>query len=338
VAEAPPVDLRSDTVTRPTPAMRRAMAEAEVGDDVYGEDPAIRALEERVADLFGHEAALFVPSGTMGNQIGMRLVCEPGQEVLCDADAHVVTYEMGAAAAIFGISTRTVVSKDGRLDAAQLIEQVRPKDNWHLTATAAIAVENSHNRGGGLVQPLDQLQTLWGWSRQAGVAVHLDGARIWNAHVASGVALSTYGGLADTASVCFSKGLGTPVGSVLVASAERIATARLWRKRLGGGMRQVGVLAAACTYALDHHLGRLAEDHEHAQLLAKRLGVDPSSVETNMVVLDDVEAPMVAEAAKAQGVLVSQVSARKIRLVTHLDVDRAGIDRAADVLAELLAR
>jgi threonine aldolase len=332
------IDLRSDTVTKPTPAMRRAMAEAEVGDDVYEEDPAVRALEERTAELFGHEAALFVPSGTMGNQIGMRLVCEPGQEVLCDADAHVVTYEMGAAAAIFGISTRTVVSAGGRLDAAQLIEQVRPKDDWHLTATAAVAVENSHNRGGGLVQPLDQLQQLWDWSRQADVAVHLDGARIWNAHVASGVPLSTYGGLADTASVCFSKGLGTPVGSVLVASAERIATARLWRKRLGGGMRQVGVLAAACTYALDHHLPRLGEDHEHAQLLAKRLGVDPASVETNMVVLDDVEAPLVAEAAKAQGVLVSQVSARRIRLVTHLDVDRAGIDRAADVLAELLHR
>src|SRR5215204_2330643 len=290
--------------------MRRAMAEAEVGDDVYGEDPTITALEERVAHLFGHEAALFVPSGTMGNQIGMRLVCEPGQEVLCDADAHVVTYEMGAAAAIFGISTRTVVSRrpgrwggqeTGRLDAAQLIEQVRPKDNWHLTATAAIAVENSHNRGGGLVQPLEELRELWEWSRDADVAVHLDGARIWNASVASGVDLATYGRLADTASVCFSKGLGTPVGSVLVASAERIATARLWRKRLGGGMRQVGVLAAACTYALDHHYDRLAEDHEHAQLLAKRLGIDPPSVETNMVVLDDVEAPLVAEAAKAQG-------------------------------------
>jgi threonine aldolase len=332
------IDLRSDTVTRPTPGMRRAMADAEVGDDVYAEDPSIRALEERTAELFGHEAALFVPSGTMGNQIGMRLVCEPGQEVLCDADAHVVTYEMGAAAAIFGISTRTVVSDGGRLDAQQLIAQVRPKDNWHLTATAAIAVENSHNRGGGLVQPLDELQQLWDWSRGADVAVHLDGARIWNAHVASGVPLATYGRLADTASVCFSKGLGTPVGSVLVGSAERIATARLWRKRLGGGMRQVGVLGAACLYALDHHLGRLAEDHEHAQLLAKRLGVDPSTVETNMVVLDGIEASLVAEAAKARGVLVSQVSASRIRLVTHLDVDRAGIDRAADVLAELLGR
>jgi threonine aldolase len=268
----------------------------------------------------------------------MRLVCEPGQEVLCDADAHVVTYEMGAAAAIFGISTRTVVSSGGRLDAQQLIDQVRPKTDWHLTATAAVAVENSHNRGGGLVQPLDELQKLWDWSRGAGVAVHLDGARIWNAHVASGVPLSTYGGLADTASVCFSKGLGTPVGSVLVSSAERIATARLWRKRLGGGMRQVGVLAAACLYALDHNLGRLGEDHEHAQLLAKRLGVDPASVTTNMVVLDGVNAPVVAEAAKAQGVLISQVSASRIRLVTHLDVDGAGVDRAADVLGELLAR
>ncbi|MGY1652766.1 threonine aldolase family protein [Geodermatophilus sp. SYSU D01119] len=332
------IDLRSDTVTRPTPAMRRAMAEAEVGDDVYGEDPAVRALEERVADLFGHEAALFVPSGTMGNQIGMRLVCEPGQEVLCDADAHVVTYEMGAAAAVFGISTRTVVSDGGLLDAGALIGQVRPRGDWHLTATAAVAVENTHNRGGGRVQPLGELQRLWDWSREAGVAVHLDGARIWNASVAAGIDLATYGRLADTASVCLSKGLGAPVGSVLVASAERIAAGRLWRKRLGGGMRQAGVLAAAGLYALDAHLARLAEDHEHARLLAKRLGVDPATVETNMVVVDDVPAPVVAEAAKAQGVLVSQVNPRRVRLVTHLDVDRAAVERAGDVLAALLDR
>jgi threonine aldolase len=332
------VDLRSDTVTTPTPAMRRAMAEAEVGDDVYGEDPAINALEERVAALLGHEAGLFVPSGTMGNQIGMRLLAEPGQEVLADADAHVVTYEMGATAAVFGIQTRTVVSGSGRLDADTLIAQVRPGDDWHVTATAAIAVENTHNRGGGLVQPLAELRKLWDWSRGAGVAVHLDGARLFNAHVASGVDLATYGRLADTVSVCLSKGLGAPVGSVLLSSADRIATGRLWRKRLGGGMRQAGVLAAAGLYALDHHVERLAEDHEHARLLAKRLGADESAVETNMVVLDDVPAPMLAEGAKAQGVLISQVSARRIRLVTHLDVDRAGIERAADVLAELLDR
>jgi threonine aldolase len=332
------VDLRSDTVTRPTEAMRRVMAEAEVGDDVYGEDPTINALEERVAGLMGHEAGLFVPSGTMGNQIGLRLVAEPGQEVLCDADAHVVTYEMGATAAVFGISTRTVVSDGGRLDADALIAQVRPKSDWHLTSTAAIAVENTHNRGGGIVQPLEELQKLWNWSRGAGVAVHLDGARLFNAHVASGVDLATYGGLADTASVCLSKGLGAPVGSVLVSSAERIGVARLWRKRLGGGMRQAGVLAAAGLHALDHHLDRLAEDQEHARLLAKRLGVDPATVETNMVVLEDVPAAMLAEGAKAQGVLVSKVSETRIRLVTHLDVDRAGIDRAADVLAALLDR
>jgi threonine aldolase len=274
----------------------------------------------------------------MGNQIGMRLLAEPGQEVLADADAHVVTYEMGATAAVFGIQTRTVVSGSGRLDADTLIAQVRPGDDWHVTATAAIAVENTHNRGGGLVQPLAELRKLWDWSRGAGVAVHLDGARLFNAHVASGVDLATYGRLADTVSVCLSKGLGAPVGSVLLSSADRIATGRLWRKRLGGGMRQAGVLAAAGLYALDHHVERLAEDHEHARLLAKRLGADESAVETNMVVLDDVPAPMLAEGAKAQGVLISQVSARRIRLVTHLDVDRAGIERAADVLAELLDR
>jgi threonine aldolase len=332
------IDLRSDTVTRPTAEMRRAMADAEVGDDVYGEDPTINALEERVAGLMGHAAGLFVPSGTMGNQIGMRLLAQPGEEVLADADAHVVTYEMGAAAAVFGLSTRTVVSAGGRLDADRLIAQVRPRGDWHVTSTAAIAVENTHNRGGGLVQPLGELQKLWDWSRAAGVGIHLDGARLFNAHVASGVDLATYGRLADTASVCLSKGLGAPVGSVLVSSADRIAAGRLWRKRLGGGMRQAGVLAAAGLYALDHHVERLAEDHEHARLLAKRLGADESGVETNMVVLDDVPAPMLAEGAKAQGVLVSQVSATRVRLVTHLDVDRAGIEHAADVLAELLDR
>ncbi|CCH88919.1 L-allo-threonine aldolase [Modestobacter italicus] len=331
------VDLRSDTLTRPTPAMRRAMAEAEVGDDVYREDPTVNALEERVAELFGHEAALFVPSGTMGNQIGLRLVCEPGQEVLGDADAHILTYEMGAAAALFGLSSRTVVSAGGRLSADQLIAQVRPHGDWHLTATAAVAVENSHNRGGGLVQPLAELQRLFDWSRGAGVNVHLDGARVFNASVASGVPLSTYGQLADTASVCLSKGLGAPIGSVLVASAERIAAGRLWRKRLGGGMRQVGVLAAAGLHALDHHVERLAEDHEHARLLAERLGVDPATVETNMVVVQGVPAPAVAEAAKAQGVLVGQVSADRIRLVTHLDVDRAGIEHAAKVVSQVIA-
>ena len=330
------VDLRSDTVTRPTAAMRRAMAEAEVGDDVYREDPTLRALEERVAGLMGHEDALFVPSGSMGNQIAMRLVCEPGEEILADADAHVFTYELGAAAALFGLSSRTVVSDGGRLDAEQVIGQVRPRGDWHVVPTAAIAVENTHNRGGGLLQPLDQLQRLWDWSRTAHVSVHLDGARVFNAAVATGKDLATFGRLADTASVCLSKGLGAPVGSVIVASSERIATARILRKRLGGGMRQAGILAAAGLYALDHHVDRLADDHEHARLLAARLGLDPAAVETNIVVVDGVNAPKVAEAAKAQGVLVGQVGPSRLRLVTHLDVDRAGVDRAVEVLAPLL--
>jgi threonine aldolase len=268
----------------------------------------------------------------------MRLVCEPGEEVLADAEAHVFTYELGAAAALFGLSSRTVVSTSGRLDADQLISQVRPRGDWHVVPTAAVAVENTHNRGGGIVQPLDQLQKLWDWSRTAGVSVHLDGARVWNAAVATGKDLATYGRLADTASVCLSKGLGAPVGSVIVSSAERIAAARIWRKRLGGGMRQAGILAAAGSYALDHHYERLADDHEHARLLAARLGLDPTAVETNIVVVDGVNAPVVAEAAKAQGVMVSQVSPTRLRLVTHLDVDRAGVDRAVDVLGPLLGR
>ena len=330
------IDLRSDTVTKPTPGMRRAMAEAEVGDDVYGEDPTIRALEERVAGLFGHEAGLFVPSGTMGNQIGLRLVCEPGQEVLCDSEAHIVTYEMGAAAVLFGISTRTVVSDGGRLDTAQLIDQVRPHGNWHLTATAAVAVENTHNRGGGLVQPLDQLQALWDWSRQAGVNVHLDGARIWNAAVATGTSLRAYGAVADAMQVSLSKGLGAPVGSLLLGGADMVAASRVWRKRLGGGWRQAGVLAAAGMYALDHHIERLADDHASARLLAEACGVDPSTVDTNIVVVPCDDPASVVSRAREAGVFTSAVGPRSLRLVTHLDVTAEAARRAADVLGPLV--
>jgi threonine aldolase len=317
--------------------MREAMAAAAVGDDVYGEDPTVNALQEEVAALFGHEAALFTPTGSMANQICLQLLVPPGGELLCDADAHVVTYELGAAAAYGGISTRTWPAFGAEIDPDQVAGMVRPA-SFHAVATRAIAVEQTHNRGGGGVIPLSTLRTLRQVADTAGAGLHCDGARIWHAHVADGVPLAQYGALFDTLSVCLSKGLGAPVGSVLVGSAERVARAREIRKRLGGGMRQVGVLAAAGLYALDHHYDRLAEDHEHAQLLAKRLGVDPSTVETNMVVLDDVAAPLIAEAAKAQGVLVSQVSPRRIRLVTHLDVDRVAVERAADVLAELLDR
>lgn len=331
------VDLRSDTVTRPTPGMREAMAAAEVGDDVYLEDPTVNALEAEVAALFGHEAALYVPTGTMGNQICLRLLAGPGEEILADADAHIVTYEHGAAAALFGIQTRTVVSKRGLFDTDELLAQVREGD-WHTMGTNAVAVENTHNRGGGSIQPLAELTRLSAELRDRGVALHIDGARLWNASVASGTSLLAYGELADTLSVCLSKGLGAPVGSIIIASTERIAAARILRKRLGGGMRQVGVLAAAGRYALAHHIDRLADDHARAQLLARRLGVAVEDVQTNIVRLDGVDAPGLAKAAAEQGVLISQVASDRVRLLTHLDVDDAGVRRAGDVLVELLDR
>lgn len=333
----PAVDLRSDTVTRPTAAMRQAMADADVGDDVYAEDPTVNALEAEVAALFGHEAALFVPSGTMGNQISLRLLAEPGQEILCDSDAHIVTYEMGAAAALFGLSTRTIPGGRGRFELDAYVPQVRPPD-WHTVRTAVIAVENTHNRGGGSIQPFDELKALRAYAAEAGLSVHCDGARIWNAHVATDISLAEYGGLFDTLSVCLSKGLGAPVGSLIVSTRGRIASARVLRKRLGGGMRQAGVLAAAGRHALHHHVARLADDHGRARRLAEALdGHLNAGPETNIVVLDVAgEAHTLAAAARDEGVLISVVSPTRIRLVTHLDVDDDGIDRAVGVLTSLL--
>ncbi len=318
------VDLRSDTLTRPTAAMLAAMGSAEVGDDVYGEDPTVNALEAEVAGLFGHEAALFVPTGVMGNQLALRVLVPPTDELLCDSDAHIVTYEGGAAAAYGGISTRTVTSVDGLLDPAAVLAQVRPA-GYGTTVTRAVAVEQTHNRGGGRVHPLDALRTLRSGLSASGAALHCDGARIWNASVASGTPLSAYGALFDTLSVCLSKGLGAPVGSVLVSSAERVAHARSLRRGLGGGWRQAGVLAAAGRYALAHHVERLADDHRRAASIATRLGV---VAETNIVPVDltgtAYDAPALAAAARAEGVLLSVVGPHRVRLVTHLDVDDAG--------------
>ena len=340
------VDLRSDTLTRPTDGMRKAMAAAEVGDDVYGEDPSVNALEDEVAGRLAHEAAVFVPSGTMGNLIAMRLVVPPGEELLCDADAHVVTYEAGGAAQLGGIQTRTIVSARGRLEPADVSAQIRPV-GYHAVATRAVAVEQTHNRGGGAVYPLATLTELRAITAAAGIALHMDGARIWNASVATGVPLAAYGGLADTLSVCLSKGLGAPVGSLVVCTAEQAATARLLRRRLGGAMRQAGVLAAAGRYALAHHLDRLADDHARARRLAERIAdaapavADPAAVETNIVSLDLTKAaydgPTLAARARADGVLVSVLGPQRARLVTHLDLDDAGIDRAAEVISRLLA-
>jgi len=327
------VDLRSDTLTRPTEAMRAAMARAEVGDDCYGEDPSVRALEERVAGLLGHDAAVFVPSGTMGNQIALRLLVPSAGELVCDADAHVVTYEGGGAAQHGGIQTRTVPG--GRLDLDAVLAEVRPR-GYGTVPTSAVAVEQTHNRAGGLVHPLEQLQRLREETRARGVSLHCDGARIWNAHVASGVPLASYGGLFDTLSVCLSKGLGAPVGSLVVCGQELADEARVIRRRLGGGWRQAGLLAAAGLHAVDHHLERLGEDHARAERLAEALGLP--APQTNIVLLDVEAAPTVAAAAADQGVRVGVVGPTRLRLVTHLNVDDTGVDRAVEVMAGLLER
>ncbi len=342
-----PVDLRSDTVTRPTAGMRQAMAEADVGDDVYAEDPTVNQLESEVAERLGHEAGLFTPTGSMANMLGVRLLVQAGQELLCDSLAHVVRAELGGHAALAQVTTRTWSAPRGQLDAQVALAMATPDAGPHLVSTAAFAVENTHNFGGGTVQPIEQLRALREGATALGIRIHLDGARLWNAHVATGVPLAEYGACADTVSVCLSKGLGAPIGSVLVSSAERVAQARIWRKRYGGGMRQVGILAAAGQYALAHHVHRLGADHRRARKLAEALAairpglVDPDAVETNIVVVrlagTALKAPELAESARAQGVLISVLGPQVMRLVTHLDISDDDIERAVAVLVPLLA-
>lgn len=339
------IDLRSDTLTRPTAGMRAAMAAADVGDDVYAEDPTVNSLQQRVAELLGHEAGLFVPTGSMGNLLGVWSLVSPGEELVCDVRAHIARAEMGAHAALHGITTRTWSSPDGLADAATIAGIITPDAGPHLVSTAAVALENTHNFGGGTVWRLETLREISGLCRAAGVGLHLDGARLWNAHIATGVRLAEYGRLFDTVSVCFSKGLGAPVGSMLVSSAEVIARARVQRKRLGGGMRQVGILAAAADYALDHHLDRLADDHAAARAFAEAVladapqALDPAGVQTNIVVIDTDGVPaggLVAEAREA-GVLLSAVGPHTVRAVTHLDVDIEQCAAAGRLVGRLLS-
>ncbi len=331
------IDLRSDTVTRPTEGMRRAMAEAEVGDDVYGEDPTVARLQERVAGLLGFEAALFTPTGSMANVLALAALTGHGTEVLCESRAHILRAELGAHGAYTGMTSRTWSNARGQVDLDAIRGMHAPDMGPFFVRTTAISVENTHNFAGGTVLPIDDLRRLREYADEVGCAVHIDGARIWNAHVATGTPLEAYGAIADTMAVCLSKGLGAPIGSLMLGSAEQVADARVLRKRLGGGMRQVGVLAAAGLYALDHHLERMAEDHEHARLLAEACGSDPALTETNIVVVDVPDAPAVVDAARDQGVLVGAVGPTKVRMLTHLDVDRADVEQAAKVLAEILA-
>lgn len=339
------IDLRSDTLTRPTRGMLQAMTATPVGDDVYGEDPTINALEAKVAALLGHEAGLFVTTGSMGNLLGVWSLVRPGQEVVCDVRAHIARAEMGAHAALHGVTMRTWDSPDGVTDAATIASVITPDAGPYLVSTAAVALENTHNFGGGSIQPYQHLVEVSQLCRDAGVGLHLDGARLWNAHVATGVSLREYGRLFDTVNVCFSKGLGAPVGSMLVSSAENIAKARIQRKRLGGGWRQAGILAAAAGYALEHHLPRLGQDHGTARALAEQVaGLAPDAVElakvaTNIVVLNTGVRPAgeVAAAAAEAGVLVSALGAHMVRAVTYQEISLDQAAGAGQVLGRILA-
>ncbi len=334
----PPIDLRSDTVTRPTPAMRRAMAEAPVGDDVYREDPTVNALEARAAAWLGKESALFTPSGTMANQIAVGVHCRPGDELICAATSHVYVWEAGGIARLWGVTPRTFPGDGGLLTLAEIEDAVRPPDDPHTPNTRLVTLENTHNRGGGRVHPIAEVLAIAAWARDRGLALHLDGARLVNAVVASGVPAERWAEPFDTVSICFSKGLGAPVGSALAGSAETIAGARRLRKLLGGGMRQAGAIAAAALHALDNHVERIAEDHANARILAEAFAAAPGlalefPTETNLVwATVDPELGTAADVAavlKARGVLVSALGGQTLRACTHLDVSREDAERAA---------
>ncbi len=342
----PAVDLRSDTVTRPSRAMREAMAAAEVGDDVYGEDPTVNRLQEEVAGLLGKPAALYVPSGSMANQIAIKIHTQPGDEVLTGQGGHSYLFESGAAPAIAGVQI-TLLPGDGRFT-ADAVRAAYKGDNHNNPPTRLVAVENTHNVGGGLVWPPAQVASVCDAARERGLALHLDGARLWNAAVATGLSLAEMAAPFDTVSVCLSKGLGAPVGSLIAGSRELVWKAHRVRKMLGGGMRQAGVLAAAGLYALEHHRDRLRDDHANARLIAERLAavpglsIDLDRVATNIVMVDIAEGGPNAETLQARGaeagVLFFAMGPRRFRLVTHLDVTSADCRRAADALAGLMGR
>jgi threonine aldolase len=334
------IDLRSDTLTRPTPAMRRAMADAEVGDDLHREDPTTMRLEAAVAERFGREAALFVPSGTMGNQICLRLAAPPGTVCIAHEDNHVLWHESGAGARLSGIQFHTLAGPRGRLDPAEVRARLRTAE--YGAPTSAIAVEQTHNRGGGGVWPLATLEQLRAVADGGGLPLHCDGARIWNAHVASGVPLDRYGALFDSLSVCFSKGLAAPVGSAVIGDRDLIERAREERQLLGGGMRQSGVLAAAALVALEQMVERLAEDHDNARRTAVTVAaavpgsVELDAVETNMVVLAadafGTDAPGLVKRLADLGVLAGANSPDRVRLVFHYEVGADDADRAAQAI------
>jgi threonine aldolase len=341
------IDLRSDTVTKPTPPMRKAMAEAEVGDDVFGEDPTVNALQEKVAQLLGKETAIFVPSGTMANQLAIKSHTQPGDEVIIEATSHPYNFEGGAGAALSGVQFYCLKGLRGILDASQIEEAIRSEDH-HFPVTRLICLENTHNRGGGSIYPIEKIAEIYRLAKSKGLLIHLDGARLWNASVATGIKPHEYAQWADSVSVCLSKGLGAPIGSIVAGSKTFIDRVHRFRKMFGGGMRQVGIIAAAGIYALDHHIERLGEDHQNAKWLALGLkelegvSIDPEQVETNIIIFNiantGMTAPQMAEAMKRNGVLIHPIGKTQIRLVTHLDVSSEDIEKALKAFEKVLSR
>ncbi|MBL9140933.1 MAG: aminotransferase class I/II-fold pyridoxal phosphate-dependent enzyme [Phycisphaerae bacterium] len=344
---SPIIDLRSDTVTHPTPAMWEAMRAAPLGDDVLGDEPTVQALEAKIAALLGKQAALYVPSGTMANQLAIRVVCGPGDEVIAHRDSHIIHYETGAPAALSGAMVTTVEGPAGTFDAAAVHAAVRSA-NVHHPRSRMLVAENTQNRGGGSVWPLEQFTAVAAAAHQHGLHVHLDGARLFNACVAAGYSAAQFTRDADSVSVCFSKGLGCPVGSVLVASADVIERARRFRKMFGGGMRQSGLLAGAAIWALDHHVARLADDHANAKRLAAgvqglpgiSLAIAPDKTPTNMVFMTLEPSVGTAhdfcERLRAHRVRMIAMDPQRVRAVTHLDVNAAGVDRAIEAVKALV--
>jgi threonine aldolase len=340
------IDLRSDTVTKPTASMRAAMSAAEVGDDVFGDDPTVNRLEERVADLLGKEAALYVPSGTMSNQIAVKAHTQPGDELLCDLNCHIYNYEAGGPAVLSGVTCRTLDGDFGILDLSQLEDKIRSREDNHLVHTRLVCLENTHNRGGGKIYPIEKIEAISRWARANGLAMHLDGARLWNAIVATDIAAHEWAKHFDSVSVCFSKGLGAPIGSALAGPLALITKGRRIRKLFGGGMRQAGIAAAAALYALDHNIERLDEDHKNAQLIATAIAdtdglrLHPAEVDTNLIWCRiDPEfgtAKNVAAALKKHGILVHTAGPQTIRACTHLDVSAAQAQRVAETFSMAL--
>ncbi len=338
------IDLRSDTVTRPSHAMREAIAQAEVGDDVFGDDPTVIRLEETVAELFGKEAALFVPSGTMGNQICLYTNSTPGDEIICERGAHIFNYESATVAAFSGLLTHVIDGTRGVITPADVEGLIRP-GSLHSPRTAILEIENTHNRAGGAIFPIDVMQALRELCDSHQILLHLDGARIWNAHVATQIPLSDYAACADTMTVCFSKGLGAPVGSAVLGERQFIERARRTRKMFGGGMRQAGILAAAALYAVEHNIPRLSEDHENAWYFAESISeieglyIDLDSVQTNIVIMDVAGSGRgvddIVASCRERGLLVVPIGTTSIRAVTHLDVDRDDIRDAIQIVRDV---